>query len=68
MTFPRVHILETDPEHYHVALIAIKAASDYGYEGRKAYTFYFYNRFKCLVTRTLHGWTVKVKEIAPLEV
>jgi hypothetical protein len=63
MTYPNVHIKNTDPDLYHIALMGIKAAQDYGYGKRKSYTFYFYNKYKTHVTKNLSGWSVWVSEI-----
>ncbi len=63
MTALNVHILNTPPELHPIALLGVKAALDYGYEGRKAYTFYFYNRYKVKVQKISTGFSVKVSEI-----
>ena len=63
MSFPRLTIYDTPPELYHVALLGYQAVSTYGYEGRKGYTFYFYNKYKTVVRKNLTGWSVKVVEV-----
>ena len=63
MSYPKIIIYDTPVELVHVALLGLQAAINYGYKGRKAYTFQFYGRFKVHVRKNLTGWSLKVTEI-----
>jgi hypothetical protein len=63
MKHPNIHINNTSPDLYHVALMGIKAAQDYHYGTRKSYTFHFYNKYRVRVHKNNNGWTVEASEI-----
>ncbi len=61
--FPSVHIRDTHPDLYHIAFLALGAVKNYGYEGRRGYTFYFYGKYKASVSVRDTGYTIRVYEI-----